>query len=131
MDPDLKRDKNWTYELTAQHELFPRVQVFGGLLSPALLRPGVDRQPGDGEFVDRRTSWAIGSRSPSSGRAIPGSRTAAAKRITLYNLRPAKTRRHARQGYQTNAPDDFRTYNGFEIERQHPAAEAARLRWPA
>ena len=29
-DPDLKRDKNWTYELTAQQELFPRVQVFGG-----------------------------------------------------------------------------------------------------
>ena len=29
-DPGLKRDKNWTYELTAQHELFPNVQVFGG-----------------------------------------------------------------------------------------------------
>ena len=27
LDPELKRDKNWTYELTAHHELFPRVQV--------------------------------------------------------------------------------------------------------
>ena len=30
LDPNLKRDKNWTYELTGSHELFPRVSVGGG-----------------------------------------------------------------------------------------------------
>src|SRR5256885_7864088 len=30
LDPTLPRDKNWTYEVTASHELFPRVSVGGG-----------------------------------------------------------------------------------------------------
>ena len=30
IDPNLKRDKNWTYELTGSHELFPNVSVGGG-----------------------------------------------------------------------------------------------------
>ena len=34
----------------------------------------------------------------------------------MYNLQPDKIPAvNPRQGYQTNAPDDFRTYNGFEI----------------
>ena len=40
----------------------------------------------------------------------------AAKRITAYNLRLDKISAvNPRQGYKTNAPNDFRTYNGLEI----------------
>jgi hypothetical protein len=50
LDPNLIRDKNWTYELTGQHELFPRISVSAGYYHRPVFRSGVHGQSGD----DRR-----------------------------------------------------------------------------
>jgi hypothetical protein len=112
MDPDLRRDKNWTFEFQADHELFPRVRVGGGYYrrhyfdlaytdnlatSPAHLagQPGSDWIP----FT------FIG---PADSRLVNGGNEV----ITMYNLNPAKL--GIREGWLTNS-GEFRTYNGFEV----------------
>ena len=113
MDPDLKRDKNWTYEVTVDHELFPRVRVGGGFYrrryfdfayTDNLLTSSADQAGLPGS--DWTSFTFIG---PSDSRLVNGGGEA----ITLYNLDPAKL--GLREGWLTNAPDDFRTYNGFEM----------------
>jgi hypothetical protein len=112
MDPNLRRDKNWTYEVTADHELFPRVRVGGGYYR---------RRYFDLAFTDNLATsplcqagqagsdWTpftfIG---PADSRLPNGGREA----ITLYNLDPAKI--GLREGWLTNS-GEFRTYNGFEV----------------
>jgi hypothetical protein len=113
MDPDLKRDKNWTYELTADHELFPRVRVGGGYYR---------RRYFDFAYTDNLAT------SPAEEAGLPGSDwipftyigptdprlvNGGGEAITLYNLDPAKL--GLREGWLTNAPGDFRIYNGFEM----------------
>ena len=112
MDPDLKRDKNWTYELTADHELFPRVRVGGGLYR---------RRYFDLAFTDNLATSPAGQAGlpgsdwtpftfigPSDPRLVNGGSEA----ITLYNLDPAKL--GLRAGWLTNS-SEFRTYIGFEL----------------
>jgi hypothetical protein len=114
-DPDLKRDKNWTYEISAQQELFPRVQVFGGYYRRHFFDLAWTDNLATNNFVDASNpgDWIpftyIG---PSDPRLPNGGGEA----ITLYNLRADKIPTlNPRKGFQTNAPDDFRTYNGFEV----------------
>jgi hypothetical protein len=111
MDPDLKRDKNWTYELTADHELFPRVRVGGGFYR---------RRYFDLAFTDNLATTSAAEA------GLPGSDWTpftfncpqdsrlnnCGGPITLYNLNSAKLGR--REGWLTNS-NDFRTYNGFEL----------------
>lgn len=112
MDPDLKRDKNWTYEVTADHELFPRVRVGGGYYR---------RRYFDLAFTDNLVTSPVATAGmpgsdwtpftyvgPADSRLPNGGREA----ITLYNLDPAKVGQ--RQGMLTNS-GEFRTYNGFEV----------------
>ena len=122
-DPDLKRDKNWTYELTAQQELFSVSRSSAATIAViSTTWPG----PTTGR---RRTSWtpttpATGFRSPTSGRPTRTFPTAGTKKSRMYNLQPNKIPAvNQRQGYQTNAPDDFRTYNGLEIGTERQAAK--------
>lgn len=114
-DPDLKRDKNWTYELTAQQELTPRVQVFGGYYRRRFFDLAWTDNLATANYVDANNpgDWIpftyIG---PSDPRLPNGGGEA----ITVYNLRADKIPTvNQRRGYQTNAPDDFRIYNGFEV----------------
>jgi hypothetical protein len=114
-DPDLKRDKNWTYEITAQQELTSRVQVFGGYYR---------RHFYDLAWTDNRATanW-VDAANPGDwipftyiGPTDPNFPNGGGEVITMYNLQPGKIPAlNQRQGYLTNAPDDFRTYNGLEV----------------
>jgi hypothetical protein len=106
IDPNLKRDKNWTYELTGSHELFPNVSVGGGYYH---------RRYFDLNWVDNR---AVGD--VNSGDWIPFTFTAppdprlnggGGEQITLYNLIPSKV--GVKDNYLTNS-NDYRTYDGLE-----------------
>jgi hypothetical protein len=112
MDPNLKRDKNWTYELTADHELFPRVRVGGGYYR---------RRYYDLAFTDNLAT------SPANQAGTPGSdwipftfigprdsrlTNGGGEAITLYNLDASKL--GLRQGWLTNS-GEFRVYNGIEF----------------
>jgi hypothetical protein len=114
-DPNLQRDKNWTYELTGQQELNSRIQVFGGYYRRHFYDLAWTDNRATANFVDANNpgDWIpftyIG---PADPRLPNGGNEA----ITMYNLRPDKIAAvNPRQGYQTNAPDDYRTYNGFEV----------------
>jgi hypothetical protein len=114
-DPDLKRDKNWTYELTAQQELFSGVQLFGGYYRRHFYDLAWTDNRATANFVDANNP---GDWIPFTyiGPADPNFPNGGNEAITMYNLRPDKIPAvNPRQGYQTNAPDDFRTYNGLEI----------------
>ena len=114
-DPDLKRDKNWTYELTAQQELFPRVSVFGGYYRRHFYDLAWTDNLATANFVDANNP---GDWIPFTyiGPADPHLPNGGNEAITMYNLRPDKIPAvNQRHGYLTNAPDDFRTYNGVEI----------------
>jgi hypothetical protein len=114
-DPDLKRDKNWNYELTAQHELFPRVEVFGGYYHRRFFDLAYTDNRATANFVDASNpgDWIpftyVGPRHellPNGGGEV----------ITMYNLRADKIPSvNQRQGVLTNAPNDYRTYNGLEL----------------
>jgi hypothetical protein len=106
IDPNLRRDKNWTYELTGSHELFPNVSIGGGYYR---------RHYFDLNWVDNR---AVGD--VNSGDWIPFTYTAPAdprlnggggEQITLYNLIASKV--GVKDNFLTNS-SDFRDYNGFE-----------------
>jgi hypothetical protein len=106
IDPSLVRDKNWTYELTGSHELFPRVSVGGGYYH---------RRYYDLNWVDNISVGGV-----NSGDWIPFTYTAppdpkinggGGEPITLYNLRPDLV------GVKNNVlknSADFRTYDGLE-----------------
>ena len=114
-DPNLKRDKNWTYELTAQQELFPRVQVFGGYYRRHFYDLAWTDNLATANFVDANNP---GDWIPFTyiGPADPNLPSGGNEAITMYNLRPDKIPAlNARRGYQANASDDFRTYNGLEV----------------
>jgi hypothetical protein len=114
-DPDLKRDKNWTYELTAQQELFPRVQVFGGYYHRHFFDLAWTDDLATANFVDANNpgDWIpITITGPVDNRLQNGG----GEQITAYNLRADKiSALNPRQGYKTNAPNDFRDYNGLEV----------------
>ena len=114
-DPDLKRDKNWSYELTAQHELFPRIQVFAGyyhrkffdLAYTDNLATANWNGPNDpGDWIPFTYIGPVDERLQNGG----------GEAITIYNLDPTKVPAlNQRQGFKTNAPDDYRTYDGVEF----------------
>jgi len=106
MDPNLNRDKNWTYELTASHELFPRVSIGGGYYH---------RHYFDFAWTDNLAVGDINSgdwtpfiyTAPADSRLNGGG----GEKITLYNLNPAKV------GLKNNLlvnSQDYRDYNGLE-----------------
>jgi len=106
IDPNLQRDKNWTYELTGSHELFPNVSVGGGYYH---------RHYYDLNWVD---NLAVGG--VNSGDWTPFTYTAPAdprlngggsEQITLYNLNPALV--GVKNNYLTNS-NDYRDYDGWE-----------------
>ena len=114
-DPDLKRDKNWTYELTAQQEVFAGVSVFGGYYRRHFYDLAWTDNLATANWVDAANpgDWIpftyIGPADP----LLPNGGN---EPITLYNLRADKVPQfNQRRGFLTNAPDDFRTYNGLEI----------------
>ena len=115
LDPNLKRDKNWTYEVTAQHELFPRVQVFGGYYRRHFFDLAWTDDLATANFVDGSNpgDWIpITIVGPADDRLPNGG----LEQITSYNLASNKVQAvNPRQGYKTNAPNDFRTYNGVEF----------------
>jgi hypothetical protein len=103
-DPDLRRDKNWTYEITAQHELVSRVSVGAGYYR----RRYYDLAWTDNLLVNDSDWTPFTFIGPRDERFPNGGGEA----ITLYNLDPAKV--GLRSGYQTNS-NEFRIYNGFEV----------------
>jgi hypothetical protein len=115
LDPDLRRDKNWSYELTAQHELFPRVQVFGGYYRRNFFDLAWTDDLATANFIDAANpgDWIpITLTGPADSRLPDGG----LEQIQAYNLAANKVQAvNPRQGYKTNAPDDFRTYNGLEV----------------
>ena len=122
-DPELKRDKNWTYELTAQQELFSGVQIFGGYYR---------RHFYDLAWTDNRaTAGFVDANNPGDwipftyiGPADPNFPNGGNEAITMYNLQPNKIPAvNARQGYQTNAPDDFPHLQRPRNRHERPAAK--------
>jgi hypothetical protein len=106
LDPHLRRDKNWTYEVSVSHELFPRVSVSGGYYrrnyfdlawTDNLAVGGVN----SGDWTPYTWVAPLDPRLPNGG----------GEAITLYNLRPELL--GVKNNLLTNS-DDFRTYNGFE-----------------
>jgi hypothetical protein len=106
LDPNLHRDKNWTYEVTGSHELFPRVSVGGGFYK---------RHYYDLAWTDNLAVGGVDSgdwipftfRGPADTRLVNGGNEA----ITLYNLVPSKV--GVKNNLLTNS-NDYRDYNGFE-----------------
>jgi hypothetical protein len=107
IDPNLKRDKNWTYELTGSHELFANFSVGGGYYR---------RKYFDLNWVN---NLAVGD--VNSGDWIPFTITAPADSrlnggggevITLYNLVASKV--GEKNNFLTNS-QDYRIYNGLEL----------------
>ena len=114
-DPDLKRDKNWTYELTAQQELTSRISVFGGYHRRHFYDLAWTDNQATANWVDASNpgDWIPFTYVGPSNAQLPNGGNEA---ITLYNLRADKIPSvNQRRGFLTNAPDDFRTYNGFEV----------------
>jgi hypothetical protein len=104
LDPDLVRDKNWTYELTGQHELFPRVSVSAGYYH---------RRYFDLAYTDNlATSAADWSPFTYIGPADPRLVNGGNEAITMYNLNPAKV--GVKENVLIQAPNNTRTYDGFE-----------------
>jgi hypothetical protein len=103
-DPNLRRDKNWTYEITGQHELFPRISIGAGYYR----RHYFDLLYTD-NLATTDADWTpftfIG---PADLRFPNGGKEA----ITLYNLSPDKV--GILNNFVQNS-NDFRTYNGFEV----------------
>jgi len=113
IDPNLKRDKNWTYELTGSHELFPNVSVGGGYYY---------RHYFDLNWVDNLAvaSCSTPAACVASGQWIPFNYTAPSdprlnggggEVITLYNLIPSLV--GVKNNFLTNS-QDYRDYNGLE-----------------
>ena len=88
-DPDLKRDKNWTYELTAQQELFSGVQVFGGYYRRHFYDLAWTDNLATANFVDANNP---GDWIPFTyiGPADPNFPNGGNEAITMYNLQPNK-----------------------------------------
>jgi hypothetical protein len=119
IDPNLVRDKNWTYELTASHELFPRISVGGGYYH---------RRYYDLYWVHNRVVGDV-----NSGDWIPFTYTAPAdprlnngggEQITLYNLVPSKV--GVKDNFLTNS-NDYRTYDGLEATANFQLPKSAFL----
>ena len=114
-DPDLKRDKNWTYELTAQQELFAGISVFGGYYRRHFFDLAFTDNLATANWVDASNpgDWIPFTYTGPADARLPNGGN---EQITLYNLRADKIPTvNQRRGFLTNAPDDFRTYNGLEI----------------
>ena len=88
-DPDLKRDKNWTYELTGQHELFPRVQVFGGYYRRHFYDLAWTDNLATANFVDANNpgDWIPFTYTGPADSLLPNGGNEA---IQMYNLQPGK-----------------------------------------
>jgi hypothetical protein len=102
-DPNLRRDKNWTYEVTAQHELFPRVSVGGGYYRRRFFdQSWTDNLAiGPDDWTPFQWTGPLDSRFPGGGGEV----------ITLYNLDPTKVGKV--DNFFTNS-SDFQIYNGLE-----------------
>ena len=103
-DPNLRRDKNWTYEFAADHELFPRIRVGGGYYRRRFFdQTWTDNLAiGPDDWTSFQWTAPRDSRFPGGGGEV----------ITLYNLDPAKVGQFS--GFFTNSAD-FQVYNGFEM----------------
>ena len=130
-DPDLKRDKNWTYELTAQQELFPRVQVFGGYYRRHFFDLAWTDNLATANFVDADNpgDWIpftyIGPCRPELSQR---------RRRSDHDVQPATRQDPGRQS-EAGLPDE-RARRLPHLQRprnrhQRQAAKAVRSRWPA
>jgi hypothetical protein len=106
VDPNLQRDKNWTYELTGSHELRANVSVGGGYYH---------RHYYDLNWVDNLATGNV-----NSGDWTPFTFTAPAdprlngggsEKITLYNIKPSLV--GVKNLFLTNS-NDYRDYDGLE-----------------
>ena len=104
LDPDLPRDKNWSYEAQAQHELWSGVAVSAGFYR---------RRYFDLAFTDNlATTHADYIPFTFTGPSDARFPTGGGERITMYTISPAKF------GVTNNSltlSDNYRVYNGFEL----------------
>jgi hypothetical protein len=114
-DPNLKRDKNWTYELGVQHQLMRRVGVFFSYHRRHFFDLAYTDNLATNNWVDANNpgDWIPFTFVGPAHSQLPGGGNEV---ITLYNLPAGKVPAlNPRQGFLTNAPDDYRTYNGVEF----------------
>ena len=122
LDPKLPRDKNWSYEASVQHELFPRVSVSGSYFH---------RYYYDIAFTDNlattNSDWIpfqvpvpVDSRLPGGGGGT----------LTAYNLNPAK---FGQTNNLLTLSNNWRTYDGLEFNMNFrlPGDAFAMTSWTA
>ncbi|MEW6321897.1 MAG: TonB-dependent receptor [Acidobacteriota bacterium] len=105
-DPNLRREHNWEYAVSVQHELFPRVSVsvgyhrrtFSNLATTDNLNLSVD------DWTPFTITAPSDSRLPGGG-GFP---------ITMYTLNPAKVGTPT-DNLRTFSTSDTRVYNGFDV----------------
>jgi Carboxypeptidase regulatory-like domain/TonB-dependent Receptor Plug Domain len=106
LDPNLERPYNWSYSVTIQHELVPRVAVSGGYYR----REFYNQSQTINRAVDRIADYTpftfvgpLDARLPGGGGEI----------ITLYNLNPGKL--GAVDNFVTYSAINKNRYNGLEV----------------
>jgi hypothetical protein len=105
LDPNLPRDKNMSYEVSVQHELFPRVSV-----NTSYYRRHYYDLAYTDNLATSASDWVPFTITGPRDARLPNG---GGDQITLYNLNPAKL--GLVDNILTSAEGDFRTYNGLEF----------------
>jgi hypothetical protein len=110
LDPSLRRDKNWSYELSAQHTLWPRVSISGSYFH---------RRFYDLIWTDNRATTfdsyiPITFTGPTDAR-LPGG---GGERITIYTIKPDLL--GVVDNVAKNSSANFRTSDFFEVTFKAP-----------
>jgi hypothetical protein len=105
LDPDLRREHNWEYNTTVQHELFPRVSIAGGYhrrtYQNLALTDNLNLRLTD--WTERTITAPSDSRLPNNG-GFP---------IVIYSRNAGVTT--AVDNVRTFSTTNTRIYNGFDI----------------
>jgi hypothetical protein len=106
LDPALKRPYNWSYSITLQHELLPRLSVSGGYYRREFYNLSQTINRAVDTVADYTPFTIVGPRNE----RLPGG---GGEVITLYNLKTAKL--GAVDNLVTYSPINKNRYNGYEV----------------
>jgi hypothetical protein len=106
LDPGLERPYNWSYSVSVQHELLPRLSVSGGYYRRQFYNLSQTINRAVDPVADYTPFTMVGPVDP----RLPG---AGGEVITLYNLKPAKL--GAVDNFVTYSAINKNRYNGYEL----------------
>jgi hypothetical protein len=105
LDPELKRENNWEYNVSIQHELLPRIALMGGyhrrVFNNLALTDNLNQRVTD--WTERTIAAPLDERLPGGG-GYP---------ITIYSRNPTAT--SVVDNIRTFSTSNTRIYNGYDI----------------